>query len=170
MGNLRSVNFCQVVETGLVNYLLLLRRATAAGEISETEIDELFVELFGNTLGRNISNVKRALGEQGEWVLADQMTEALKLRNELVQHWMRTRSLMQGASETRLAMIEELESATARLQDASAALRERTRALLDKAGLPDGFIEEEYRRLSALAERGEDDPQAPEYFSPRRDG
>jgi hypothetical protein len=34
---------------------------------------------------------------------------------------------------------------------------------LAKAGLPDGFIEEEYQRLNALAERGEDDPEAPEY-------
>jgi hypothetical protein len=159
-----------VVETGLVNYLLLLRRATEANEISETEIDELFVELFGNTLGRNINNVKRALGEHGEWVLADQMAETLKLRNELVHHWMRTRSLLQGTSETRLAMIEELEGATAKLQDADRSLSERTQALLAKTGLPDGFIDEEYRRLNALAERGEDDPDAPEYFSPRRDG
>lgn len=165
-----AIYFCQVVETGLVNYLLLLRRATAADELSETEIDELFVELFGNTLGRNINNVKRALGEHGEWILADQMTETLKLRNELVHHWMRTRALLQGTSETRLAMIEELEGATAKLQDADRALQERTQALLAKTGLPDGFIDEEYRRLNALAERGEDDPDAPEYFSPRKTG
>lgn len=160
-----AIYFSQVVEVALVNYLLLLRRATAAAEISEIEIDELFVELFGNTLGRNIANVKRILGEQGEWVLADQMTETLKLRNELVHHWMRTRSLLQGTSESRLAMIEELENATAKLRDASHALSERTQTLLAKAGLPDGFIEEEYQRLNALAERGEDDPEAPEYFS-----
>jgi hypothetical protein len=51
-----AIYFCQVVETALVNYLLLLRRATTAREITETEIDDLFVELFGNTLGRNIKN------------------------------------------------------------------------------------------------------------------
>lgn len=165
-----AIYFCQVVETGLINYLLLLRRATAADGMSETEIDELFGELFSYTLGRNINNVKRILGEHGEWVLADQMAETLKLRNELVHHWMRTRSLMQGTSETRLAMIEELESATAKLQDASGALQERTQALLAKTGLPDGFIEGEYERLNVLAERGEDDPDAPEYFSPKQDG
>lgn len=165
-----AIYFCQVVETGLVNYLLLLRQATTGREMGESEIDELFDELFGYTLGRNINNVKRLLGEQGEWVLAGQMTETLKLRNELVHHWMRTRSLMQGTSETRLEMIEELENATAKLQAASAALQERVQALLKKAGLPDGFIEDEYQRLSALAERGEDDPDAPEYFSPKRDG
>lgn len=130
----------------------------------------MFVELFGNTLGRNINNVKRVLGEHGDWVLADQMAETLKLRNELVHHWMRTRSLMQGASETRQEMIEELEGATAKLQDASGALQVRTQALLANAGLPDGLIEEEYQRLNALAERSEDDPDAPEYFSPKRDG
>jgi len=165
-----AIYFCQVVETGLVNYLLLLRRATADREMEESEIDDLFEELFGHTLGRNIKNVKRILGEHGEWVLADQMTETLKLRNELVHHWMRTRSLKQGVSETRLEMIEELENATAKLQDASGALQERAQALLNKAGLPNGFIEDEYQRLSALAERGEDDPDAPGYFSPKRDG
>ena len=46
-----AIYFCQVVESALVNYLLLLRRATTAREITETEIDEMFVELFGNTLG-----------------------------------------------------------------------------------------------------------------------
>lgn len=81
-----AIYFCQVVETALVNYLLLLRRGTIAREVTETEIDDLFVELFGNTLGRNIKNVKRILGEHGDWILADQMTDALKLRNELVHH------------------------------------------------------------------------------------
>jgi hypothetical protein len=163
-----AIYLCQVVETGLVNYLILLRRATADCEMQASEIDDLFDELFGYTLGRNINNVKRILGEHGEWVLADQMTETLKLRNELVHHWMRTRSLMQGTSETRLEMIGELENAAATLEGASGALKEKVQALLSKAGLPDGFIEDEYQRLSTLAERGEDDPDAPKYFSPDR--
>lgn len=161
-----AIYYCQVVETALVNYLLLLRRTTASEAISEAEIDELFGELFGNTLGRNIRNVKRLLGDAGERVLADQMAEILKLRNELVHHWMRTRSLMQGTSRTRLAMIEELEAATSQLQDASRILQERTQALMAKAGVPDEFINGEYQRLRDLAERGEDDPEAPGYFSP----
>jgi len=66
-------------------------------------------------------------------------------------------------------MIEELEGAVAKLQDADRALSERTQALLAKAGL-DGFINEEFQRLNALAEHGEDDPDAPEYFSPRQGG
>lgn len=160
-----AIYFCQVVESALVNYLLLLRRATTAREITETEIDDLFVELFGNTLGRNIKNVKRILGEQGDWVLADQMADALNLRNELVHHWMRTRAMLQGTSENRLAMIDELKNATTKLQDVDRALGERTQAMLAKVGLPDGFIDGEYQRLTELAERGEDDPDAPEYFS-----
>jgi hypothetical protein len=160
-----AIYFCQVVETALVNYLLLLRRGTIAREVTETEIDDLFVELFGNTLGRNIKNAKRILGEHGDWILADQMTDALKLRNELVHDWMRTRAMLQGTSENRLAMIDELESATTKLQDADRALGERTQAMLAQVGLPDDFLEREYQRLSELAERGEDDPDAPEYFS-----
>lgn len=82
--------------------LLLPRRTTSADEIAETDVDDLFVELFGNTLGRN------------------------KLRNELVHHWLRTRAMLQGTSENRLAMIDELRGATTKLQDADRALGERT--------------------------------------------
>lgn len=128
----------------------------------------MFVELFGNTLGRNVHNVKRILGEHGDWVLVDQMADALKLRNELVHHWMRTRAMLQGTSENRLAMIDELESATAKLQEAGRAIRERTQAMLAKVD-SEGFVQAEYQRLTDLAERGEDDPDAPQYFSPRRD-
>ncbi|HXR30181.1 MAG TPA: hypothetical protein VN752_03460 [Solirubrobacterales bacterium] len=84
--------------------------------MAESKIDDLFVELFGNTLGRSIHNVKRILGEHGDWVLADQMANTLKLRNELIHHWMRTRAMLQGTSENRLAMIDELEGVTAKLQ------------------------------------------------------
>lgn len=161
-----AIYFCQVIEAALVNYLLLLRRAkTAEHEIAEIKVDDLFAELFGHTLGRNINAVKRILGENGDWVLADQMADILKLRNELVHHWMRTRAMLQGTSENRLTMIDELESVTIKLQDADRALGERTQAMLAKVGLPDGFIEGEYQRLKDLAERGEDDPDAPEYFS-----
>jgi hypothetical protein len=132
--------------------------------MTETEVAELFVELFGLTLGRNVSNVKRILGEHGEWVLTDQMADILRLRNELVHQWMRTRSLLQGTSDNRLAMITELEDAASTPQVASRALQERTQTMLARANLPDGFIGE-YRRLTDLAERGEDDPDAPEYFS-----
>jgi hypothetical protein len=163
-----AIYFCQVVEAALVNYLLLLRRTTSADEIAETDVDDLFVELFGKTLGRNIRKVKRLLGEHGDWVLADQMADILKLRNELVHHWLRTRVILQGTSENRLAMVDELRSATTKLQDADRALGERTQAMLAKAGLPDGFIDEEYQRLTDLADRGEDDPDAPEYFSHKR--
>jgi hypothetical protein len=63
-----AIYFCQVVETALVNYLLILRRATEQREMTEAEIDELFEDLFGNTLGRNIKAVQRLLGQQGgDW-------------------------------------------------------------------------------------------------------
>jgi hypothetical protein len=160
-----AIYFCQVVETGLVNYLLVLRRMTETDDISEVEADDLFVELFGNTLGRNISNVKRILGERGDWVLADQMADTLRLRNELVHHWMRKRVMQQGNSENRLAMIGELRDATAKLQDADRVLGERTQAMMTKAGVPEQFVPNEHQRLTELAERGEDDPNAPEYYS-----
>ena len=78
-------------------------------------------------------NVKRILGEHSDWVLAEQMTDTLKLRNELVHHWMRTRAMLQSTSENRLAMIGELESATTKLQDADRAIGERLRQCWPKS-------------------------------------
>lgn len=164
-----AVFFCQVVEAGLVNYLMLLQRATEGGVATTSQVDDLFAEFFGNTLGRNINNVKRVLGEQGEWVLADQMADVLKLRNELIHSWMRTRVLRQGTSENRLAMIEELEQAISVLQDADAVLTERTQTMFSKAGIPEEFVQSELQRLTQLAERGEEDPNAPGYFSMQPD-
>jgi hypothetical protein len=161
-----ALYFCQVVETALVNYLVLLHRATTRRGMAEAEVDDLFVALFGQTLGRNISNVKRILGEYGDWVLADRMADTLKLRNELVHHWMRTRLMKQGTNEKRLAMIAELEVALTELQEADRALYERTQAMLAKTGMPEGLIQAEFQRLMDLAERGEDDPDAPIYYSP----
>jgi hypothetical protein len=160
-----AIYFCQVVETGLVNYLLVLRRATAKEKSTVTEIDEVFTLLFGRTFGRNISSVKRILGEHGSWILADQMGEALALRNELVHHWMRKRSLKQGTSENRNAMIDELQEAVAKLEAADHALGERTQLLMTKAGMPEDFVAIEHQRLMDLAGRGEIDPDAPEYYS-----
>jgi hypothetical protein len=154
-----------VVEAGLVNYLMLLRQATEGSAATTSQVDDLFAEFFGNTLGRNISNVKRVLGEQGEWVLVDQMADVLKLRNELIHSWMRTRVLKQGTSENRLAMIEELEKAISTLQDADCVLTERTQAMFAKAGIPEEFVESQLQRLTELAACGEEDPDAPGYFS-----
>lgn len=165
-----AIYFCQVVEVALVNYLHFLRRTTAGRDMAEADADDLFGELFGYTLGRNIKNVKRVLGEQGQWVLKDRMADTLKLRNELVHHWMRTRVMLQGTSENRLAMIEELKGVIARLEGAETAIRERTQAMLAKAGMPEGFVQDEHQRLTELAERGEDDPDAPKYFSKKPKG
>lgn len=112
--------------------------------------------------------MKRILGEHGDWVLADGMADILKLRNELVHHRMRTRLLRQGTNEQRLAMIAELEVTIAELQEADRALHERTEAMLAKSDMPEGLVQAELKRLMELAERGEDDPDAPTYYSPTR--
>jgi hypothetical protein len=162
-----AIYFCQVLEAGLVTYLLLLRRGTEGGRATTEEVDELYFELFGNTLGRNMTNVRRLLGKQGEWVLDEQMTDALTLRNELVHEWMRTRVLKQGTSENRLAMIEELDKARALLEDADRVLGERTQAMMIKVGMPKEFVQQQLEHLTELGERGEEDPEAPGYFSAR---
>jgi hypothetical protein len=75
--------------------------------------------------------------------------------------------LRQGTSENRLAMIEELEKAISVLQDADSVLTERTQTMFAKTGIPEEFVQSELQRLTQLAERGEEDPDAPGYFSAR---
>ena len=132
------------------------------------EVDDLYAKLFGNTLGRNLGNIRRLFGEKGGWVLDGQMADVLVLRNELAHSWMRERVLRQGTSERRLAMIEELERASALLQEADRLLTERTQELMTNAGVPEDLVRDELQRLMGLGERGDDDPDAPDYFSFRQ--
>jgi hypothetical protein len=164
-----AIYFCQVLEAGLVTYLLILRRATEGETTTVDVVDRLFTELFGKTLGQNIANIKRLFGEQGKWILEEQMSAALALRNELVHRWMRDRVLQQGTSENRLAMIAELDEASAILQHADRLVTDRTQKMMAKAGMPEDFVRNELRRITELAERGEEDLDAPTYFSMRRE-
>lgn len=53
------------------------------------------------------------------------------------------------------------------LQNADRVLTERTQAMFAKAEIPEEFVQSELQRLTQLAERGEEDPDAPGYFSMR---
>ena len=87
------------------------------------------------------------------------MAAALKLRNELVHHWMRDRALKQGTGDDRRAIVEELKAAQAQLRLAEERLTARTKAMWDRAGLPWEWVEREYKRLREVAER--EDPEKP---------
>jgi len=44
-----AIYFCQVLEAGLVTYLVLLRLTDGAVRPTGEEVDDLYAELFGNT-------------------------------------------------------------------------------------------------------------------------
>ncbi len=75
------------------------------------------------------------------------MAETLKLRNELVHEWMLKRTMLQSTSENRLAMIDKLRGAIGKLGNAERAIREGTRTMMAKVGVPEGFVEGEHQRL-----------------------
>jgi hypothetical protein len=161
-----AVYFCQVLETGLVNYLGLLMRMKSGAPMSEAEVDDLLGNLLRNTFGQNINKVRQQLGNEGRWILDDEMRETLELRNQLVHRWMRERVILQDNSSNRQAMVAELEAATARLQQADELLVQRTQRLMASAGVSLEEIQAEYERVSRLAELGQPDPEAPPYFTP----
>jgi hypothetical protein len=88
-----AIYFCQSLESQLVNYLALLGRIRTGDPMTDADVDELFATLFSGTFGRNLKQVRDLLGD--EWVLAEELTAALELRNQLVHHWMRDRALEQ---------------------------------------------------------------------------
>lgn len=143
-----AVYFCQCLESQVVNYVIALRGA-AGSVTTRQEVDALFGELFGNTLGRNLREAVRIPGDDG--TLFDELESVLQLRNELVHHWMRERALDQGTSKKRRAMAEELDAAIEQLQAADAMLVERTQRVLEQIGVPRAAIEKEYERLSRIA-------------------
>ena len=146
-----AVYLCQCLESQLVNYVIALR-GVARQVITRQEVDRLFGELFGNTLGRNLREAGRVLGDDD--ALTSELVPALTLRNELVHHWMRERALDQGTSEKRRAMINDLDKAIEKLEVADAKLVERTQSLLERLGMPRSLIQTEYERLRAIAEGG----------------
>jgi hypothetical protein len=143
-----AVYLCQCLESQLVNYVIALR-GVAGNAITRQEVDVLFGELFGNTLGRNLREAARVLGDDA--ALSSELAPVLTLRNELVHHWMRERALDQGTSKKRRAMIEELDTAIEQLEVADATLVERTQPLLERLGVSRSIIHTEYERLREVA-------------------
>ena len=153
-----AIYFCQTLETALVNYLVLVRALSSEQPFGEAEVDALFERLFGGTFGRNLSEVRDVIGK--DWVLADEMARALRLRNDLVHHWMRDRALDQGTTAKRKAMVEELVAAQAQLQQADTQLHARTGALGKRVGITQEWIDGEVNRMMEAA--GRDQPADPD--------
>lgn len=162
-----AIYFCQVLETGLVTYLGGLLRAKSRKPMTPDEVDLFLNGLFKKTLGQNIQKVRELFGPEARWILEKEMQDALRLRNQLAHHWMRERVLLQSNHENRLKMMDELDEAISTLQECNRVLTERTVRVMKAVGVPDEFIQGEYERLTALADRGEPDDDAPPYFTPR---
>src|SRR5258708_5592428 len=108
-----DVYFAQVLEAGGVNFLLLTRalRGKRGGDF---DVDATFQRLFGNVLGQNIKELRDVFGN--DWELAEQLRDALEIRNDLVHHYMRTHIMKFGSGEGRGEMLAELESYRERLE------------------------------------------------------
>ena len=145
-----AVYFCQVVETALGTYLVLLRRMKSGKATPPEKVDELMVKVFGNRFGQNIKEIRDLLGVEGKWIFDDDMRQALDLRNRLVHHWMRERVLELGTSENRHQLITELDDAIEQLQGADRLLTQRTKLLMEKAGVSIEALQQDLERLESL--------------------
>jgi hypothetical protein len=162
-----AIYACQCLETQLVNYLVAWQATTAGFETTEA-IDEVFAELFGSPLGRNLRRLDMIVADLGP--IGQELREVLALRNDLVHHWMRVRALDQGTSKKRQALIAELDAAIDRIRTIDVQLVGMTHKLLEQAGITD-LVEQEYVRLSRISEN--DDVSNPlrdveAFMQPRR--
>jgi hypothetical protein len=156
-----AVYHAQVLEAGVVNYLLL-ERARRRRRGQSFDVDQVFEHPFGNHLGQNLKELRDVLGD--DWPLAQQLLRALNLRNDLVHHYMRTHILKFGSAEARAEMIAELLNMEEELQSADTALRVHAEPLRAKAGITAEWIQDEYKRLTAISKQPPD--EQPEVSGP----
>lgn len=144
-----AIYFCQCVETSIANYVAVQRVIKLGRQLTASEHDALFEELFSRTLGHNLKQLRDLLGEGSE--LASELSDALKLRNDLVHHWMRDRALDQGTSAKRQAMIAELKAAQENLQAIDVTLHDRLQSMLEAGGVTRKWVQQEFERLTQIA-------------------
>jgi hypothetical protein len=140
-----AMYFCNCVEAQLANYILILRIARNGGPITREEIETLEARIVSGTFGQNLGEVRDLLG--GDWALADEMSELLKLRNHLAHHWWRERISEMGTNKRRAALIDELEGIRERMEAGNAELVERCKRMYKRVELPENMIETEYAKL-----------------------
>ena len=141
-----AVYFCQVLEFNLTTYAQWIRRFKLGRAMTGEELDQLRERLVNATFGRNYGEVYDLLDKQ--WNLSQEMKDAVDLRNELVHHWMRNRQNGFNTSASRLAMIDELESAARQLQGMADVLTDRIGGFMRAAGVNEDEIRAELRRLA----------------------
>lgn len=140
-----AIYHCNCVEAQLANYILLLRIARGGGPTTRQEVEALEARILSGTFGQNLGEVRDLLG--GDWALADDMAELLKLRNHLAHHWWRERIMEMGTDKRRAALIDELEGIRERMDVGDAELVARCRRIHKKLGFPDDMVETEYAKV-----------------------
>jgi hypothetical protein len=150
-----AVYFAQVLEAQVVNHLVFLR-AERHKRGKSFDVDDVFRRLFGQTLGRNVGEIRAVLRDD-EWPVADELADALGVRNELIHHYWRRRILKTGTEQGRQEMIDELDAVRARFEDVDQRLTAETMALWDKHGLDVEWLGREYSRLTEVS-RGQREP------------
>jgi hypothetical protein len=139
-----AMYFAQVLEHGLVNFVIGARAGVTA--TNSSEIDQLFEQLFKMTMG---SQLQQVLIEQrlSEDQIA-RLREALRTRNLLAHDYFRERAVEMLTVEGRNRMLTELEKMRAQLEEADEELEPLTLAMYASKGITPEMIEAEVERLT----------------------
>jgi hypothetical protein len=135
----------QVLEFNLVTYAQWIRRGHAGRPLSAEEFEKLRERLLHQTFGQTTGEVNDLLEKR--WVLGTEMKAMLDLRNELVHHWMRERVEGFNTSESRLAMVSEIDEAIEQLRGMADIVINRTKGFMARAGISHEEILAEVRRI-----------------------
>jgi hypothetical protein len=134
----------QLLEHGIVNamvYAMLPQR----NRITRSDVDAFMGRQFDKTLGALLREVKRYVSVSPD--LADDLAEALRLRNHLAHEYFRERATLFMTNDGCLKMIEELVSWQGILQQAEHRLSEIVQPIGQRFGITEDVVAAEAERM-----------------------
>jgi hypothetical protein len=134
----RAVYYCQILEHGIVNAMLIARLHDRT--ITRTDIDAFMDKQFENTLGKLIRNLRAEMPLPVD--LEDLLGRALKTRNWLCHDYFRERAVEFLTPGGRLLMIGELETAQQLMADADKSLDSVAKPIAAKFGITEEKFKE----------------------------
>ena len=135
----------------MVNHIAAVKaERSASGKVLDA--DRVFRELFSKTFGQNLKGIRALHGV--DWPLAEDLAEALNLRNELAHHFWRRNILKMGTSEGRASLIEQLEGNIKLFHEIDRSLNALTLEIFSRVGVEQETIDALYEQLDSVARGG----------------
>jgi hypothetical protein len=145
---------CQVLETGLVNHMIAVRRRDGPA-LYRGQVPAVEAMLQERTMGKNVGEICRRLSVSER--LASELQEAVKTRNWLAHRYFWERAAAFVTSKGKEKMMEELRDVIIpRLLEIDKHVEAETFAIMKQYGMTRETVQAEFDRLmTEVAQRGD---------------